>query len=82
VRLSVRDTGVGLGSNTIEKLFDAFYTTKPHGMGVGLSLSRSIIEGHRGRLWATANDGPGATFTFCIPCAAEFQAGLDADVAI
>jgi signal transduction histidine kinase len=82
VRLSVRDTGVGLGSNAIEKLFDAFYTTKPHGMGVGLSLSRSIIEGHRGRLWATANDGPGATFTFCIPCAAEFQAGLDADVAI
>ena len=51
-----------------DKLFDAFYTTKNDGMGIGLSVSRSIIDAHHGRLWATANDGPGATFSFSIPC--------------
>jgi signal transduction histidine kinase len=51
----------------IEKLFDAFYTTKAHGLGVGLAISRSIIEQHNGRLWAEPNDGPGATFRFYIP---------------
>ena len=50
-----------------DKLFDAFYTTKSGGMGIGLSVSRSIIESHHGRLWATLNDGPGATFSFSIP---------------
>ncbi len=68
VHLSVRDSGVGLTAQDVEKLFDSFYTTKSGGMGIGLSVSRSIIEHHRGRLWAEANDGPGATFSFAIPC--------------
>ena len=68
VRLSVRDCGVGIDPRHFEKLFEAFYTTKSHGMGVGLSISRSIIESHDGRLWAAVNDGPGATFSFSIPC--------------
>jgi len=68
VRLSVRDTGVGFEPQGVDKLFDAFYTTKSGGMGIGLSVSRSIIESHKGRLWATPNDGPGATFAFSIPC--------------
>jgi PAS domain S-box-containing protein len=67
VHLSVQDAGVGFDPAVADKLFDTFYTTKDHGMGVGLSVSRSIIEGHRGRLWATSNDGPGATFSFYIP---------------
>jgi len=67
VRLTVRDTGVGLGGQNIDKLFDSFYTTKSGGMGIGLSVSRAIIERHRGRLWAEHNDGPGATFAFSIP---------------
>ena len=67
VRVSVRDAGVGIDAQSMNKLFDAFYTTKSEGMGIGLSVSRSIIEKHRGRLWAEANDGLGATFTFLIP---------------
>jgi PAS domain S-box-containing protein len=66
--LSVRDAGKGIDPQASDRLFDAFYTTKAHGMGVGLSISRSIIESHEGRLWASANDGPGATFSFSIPC--------------
>jgi PAS domain S-box-containing protein len=73
VRLSVRDTGVGLDPQRLDKLFDAFYTTKHDGMGIGLSVSRSIIERHYGRLWAAPNDGPGATFAFSIPCGVEGQ---------
>jgi signal transduction histidine kinase len=68
VRLSVRDTGVGFEPQGVDRLFDAFYTTKSGGMGIGPSVSRSIIESHKGRLWATPNDGPGATFSFSIPC--------------
>jgi len=68
VRLSVVDVGVGFRSEVAEKLFEAFFTTKIDGMGIGLSVSRSIIEVHHGRLWATANDGSGATFSFSIPC--------------
>jgi signal transduction histidine kinase len=68
VRLSIRDCGVGIDPQQTEKLFEAFYTTKSHGMGIGLSISRSIIESHAGRLWASANDGPGATFSFSLPC--------------
>jgi C4-dicarboxylate-specific signal transduction histidine kinase len=68
VRLSVMDVGVGFRPEVVDKLFDAFYTTKNDGMGIGLSVSRSIIEAHHGRLWATANDGAGATFSFSIPC--------------
>jgi PAS domain S-box-containing protein len=71
VCLSVRDAGTGFESQTLEQLFRSFYTTKADGMGIGLSVSRSIIENHRGRLWATANDGPGVTFSFSIPCTVE-----------
>ena len=63
----VRDAGVGVDPQSMDKLFDAFYTTKSDGMGIGLSVSRSIIERHHGRLWAEPNDGPGATFSFSIP---------------
>jgi signal transduction histidine kinase len=71
VRLSVKDSGIGFTPQTAEKMFDPFYTTKTDGMGIGLSISRSIIEAHQGRLWATPNDGPGATFSFAIPCTFE-----------
>jgi PAS domain S-box-containing protein len=71
VLVSVRDAGVGLDAQTMDKLFDAFYTTKSDGMGIGLSISRSIIERHRGRLWAEPNEGPGATFRLMIPCAGQ-----------
>jgi PAS domain S-box-containing protein len=67
VRLAVRDSGIGLDDQSADKLFDAFYTTKPHGMGVGLAISRSIIENHGGRLTAARNDGHGATFAFAMP---------------
>ena len=67
VCLSVTDAGVGLASEGMDRLFEPFYTTKSNGMGIGLSVSRSIIESHQGRLWATPNEGPGATFSFSIP---------------
>jgi signal transduction histidine kinase len=67
VRLAVQDTGVGIAPKDKERLFEAFYTTKSSGMGMGLSISRTIVESHNGRLWATPNDGPGATFSFSIP---------------
>ena len=68
VRLSVTDAGLGFDPQTMGKLFEPFYSTKNDGMGVGLSVSRSIIENHQGRLWAALNDGPGATFSFSVPC--------------
>ncbi|HEV7374001.1 MAG TPA: ATP-binding protein, partial [Pyrinomonadaceae bacterium] len=68
VRLSVQDTGVGFEPQAADRMFQAFYTTKDDGMGIGLSVSRSIIESHHGQLWATSNDGLGATFSFSIPC--------------
>lgn len=67
VELAVRDSGVGLKPEDDGKLFDAFYTTKPHGMGVGLAISRSIIENHGGRMTAARNEDHGATFAFTIP---------------
>lgn len=67
-RLTVKDAGIGLGSGFVDNIFEAFYTTKADGMGIGLSISRSIIESHHGRLWATRNNGPGATFCFSVPC--------------
>jgi len=77
VRVTVRDAGVGLDLGSNNKLFDAFYTTKAEGMGIGLSVSRSIIERHHGRMWAEPNDGPGATFAFSIPAAVpEIVAGV------
>jgi signal transduction histidine kinase len=71
VRVSVRDAGVGVDPQNLSKMLDAFYTTKSDGMGIGLSVSRSIIERHHGRLWAEPNDGPGATFLFSIPSEPE-----------
>jgi PAS domain S-box-containing protein len=71
VRLTVQDVGVGFDPDAMGKLFQAFYTTKDEGMGMGLSISRSIIESHQGRLWAIRNDGPGATFCFSLPCGRE-----------
>ncbi|MGO9930546.1 MAG: ATP-binding protein [Steroidobacteraceae bacterium] len=71
VKLAVRDSGIGVDPQNVEKLFEAFYTTKANGMGIGLSICRSIIENHNGRLWAEANDGPGATFSFCVPSASS-----------
>jgi PAS domain S-box-containing protein len=71
VRVTVRDVGVGLSPQSMDSLFDAFYTTKSGGMGIGLFVSRSIVERHQGRLWAQPNDGPGATFSFSIPSMAE-----------
>ena len=71
LQFSVSDTGVGLPAEKMDQIFSAFFTTKPQGSGMGLSISRSIVESHGGRLWATANDGRGATFHFTLPTAAE-----------
>ena len=78
VRLTVRDAGIGVDPQVMDKLFDAFYTTKRDGMGIGLSVSRSIIERHHGHLWAERNDGPGATFAFLVPCDPEKSDGCNA----
>jgi signal transduction histidine kinase len=66
-RLSVTDVGVGLSAQAATRVFEPFYTTKSDGMGIGLSVSRSIIEAHSGKLWAIPNEGPGATFAFTVP---------------
>jgi C4-dicarboxylate-specific signal transduction histidine kinase len=67
VLVSVKDSGPGLASANLERAFDPFYTTKPSGLGMGLSICRSIIEGHGGRLWASANVPRGAVFQFTLP---------------
>jgi PAS domain S-box-containing protein len=67
VRVTVQDSGIGLDPQSMERMFDAFYTTKHGGMGLGLSISRSIIQHHGGKLWAVANDGPGMSVQFTIP---------------
>ena len=67
IRVMFQDSGVGLARDDTERLFESFYTTKEDGMGIGLSISRSIIEAHHGGLWATANSGPGATCSSSIP---------------
>src|SRR6202034_4173839 len=77
VRLTVRGTGPGLDTHSADKLFEACYTTKSGGMGMGLSVSRSIIENHHGRLWAAHNEGPGATFAFSIPQELRALTGAD-----
>jgi signal transduction histidine kinase len=65
--VSISDTGVGLPSQQAEQIFNAFFTTKPHGTGMGLRISRSIVESHGGRLWADDNSPRGATFKFTLP---------------
>jgi signal transduction histidine kinase len=75
VRLAVSDSGAGFDPSDAERMFQAFYTTKRTGMGMGLSVSRAIIEGHDGRLWATPNDGHGATFAFSLPHCADRETG-------
>jgi signal transduction histidine kinase len=72
--LSVGDTGVGLPKEQADQIFRAFFTTKDHGTGMGLPISRSIIESHGGRLWATGNSGRGATFQFTLPIAVAAHA--------
>ena len=81
VQVTVEDSGVGLDPNTMPKIFEPFYTTKPTGMGMGLSISRSILQAHGGRLWATAKDGPGTIFYFTLPKyhEEESHAGVSAD---
>jgi PAS domain S-box-containing protein len=73
VTVSVQDSGVGFSPEISERLFESFFTTKQEGMGIGLSVSRSIVEAHRGHLWAARNDGVGATFAFSIPYDSELQ---------
>ena len=65
--ISVSDTGVGLPVEKADQIFNAFFTTKPQGSGMGLAICRSIVESHRGRLWANPNSGKGATFQFTLP---------------
>ncbi len=75
ITISVKDNGVGinLGKNQADSLFDAFYTTKSEGMGMGLSISRSIIEEHGGKFWASSNSGKGSTFSFSLPIDGKFK---------
>jgi len=67
VQVTVEDSGAGLDPNTVQKFFEAFYTTKPGSMGMGLSICRSILQSQGGRLWSTARDGPGTIFCFTLP---------------
>jgi len=67
IEISVNDTGPGIPLGETNQIFDAFFTTKPQGSGMGLAISKSIVESHGGRIWAAANDGRGATFHFTLP---------------
>jgi C4-dicarboxylate-specific signal transduction histidine kinase len=67
ILVAVRDSGTGIAAEDLPRMFDTFFTTKPSGMGMGLSISRSIIEAHGGRIWAAPNDGPGLTVNFGLP---------------
>ncbi len=71
VLLAVQDSGVGIAPDLRDRVFDPFYTTKAHGLGMGLAICRSIIEGHRGHLWAVEHEGPGVTVQFTLPIAVE-----------
>jgi signal transduction histidine kinase len=82
VGMTVQDTGVGIAPHNMDKLFEAFYTTKSAGMGMGLSIGRTIIESHHGRLWAAPNDGPGATFSISIPRTSEDSTTTNRPVAV
>ena len=72
--ISISDTGVGLPADNTERIFEAFHTTKPQGTGMGLAITRSIVESHGGRIWATPNQGVGATFHFTLPVETEAHA--------
>jgi C4-dicarboxylate-specific signal transduction histidine kinase len=74
ITVFVQDSGTGIGPDNFSRIFEAFFTTKREGIGIGLTISRSIIEAHGGRLWAVANDGPGSTFCFTLPIAKEGDA--------
>src|SRR6267154_2383289 len=78
VLVAVRDSGPGLNPESLERLFDPFYTTKPGGMGMGLSICRSIVEGHGGRIWAAANVPQGASFHFSLPAQGVIASRPDA----
>jgi signal transduction histidine kinase len=71
VLIAVRDSGVGIDAKDFRRIFDAFFTTKTQGMGMGLSICQSIIEAHGGRLWASANSDHGATLQFTLPADSE-----------
>jgi signal transduction histidine kinase len=71
VFVEVRDSGAGVDSANLERLFKSFFTTKPEGMGMGLSISRSIVEAHGGRLWATPNEPHGVVFRFTLSTEAD-----------
>ncbi len=71
--IAVSDTGIGLPPQQADKIFDPFFTTKPHGLGMGLRISRSIVESHGGRLWATDNASQGASFYFTLPIPVEAE---------
>jgi signal transduction histidine kinase len=71
IEISISDTGLGLPAQGADRIFDTFFTTKPHGTGMGLPISRSIVEAHGGRLWAEPNAPNGTTFQFALPIADE-----------
>jgi signal transduction histidine kinase len=71
--ISVRDSGMGIPAGQADRIFEAFFTTKPNGTGMGLAISRTIVESHGGRLWATCNSGGGATFCFTLPAPIKAQ---------
>jgi signal transduction histidine kinase len=71
VLVSFRDSGPGIPPESLKRLFDPFYTTKPGGMGMGLSICRSIIEGHGGQIWATSSGQQGAAFNFTLPTVSQ-----------
>jgi signal transduction histidine kinase len=76
--IAVEDVGVGIAPENLDRLFSAFYTTKPDGMGMGLSITRSILEAHGGRVWAAPNSGPGMTFQVTLPAYREAAALVQA----
>ncbi|HUI75707.1 MAG TPA: ATP-binding protein, partial [Candidatus Acidoferrum sp.] len=71
VEIAVSDSGPGISADKLTHIFDSFFTTKPEGMGMGLPISRTIIEAHGGRLWAESSNGSGASFRFTLPIAGE-----------
>jgi C4-dicarboxylate-specific signal transduction histidine kinase len=74
VLVTIRDSGVGLEKKSLHRLFEAFFTTKARGMGMGLAVSQTILQAHDGRLWATPNESQGATFQFTLPASSEHAA--------